>query len=208
MKKVSISISSVLWTMLAFLLLIPGIDGQKASAKVEEQETNAQPETLIVLHVTGPNGEEARATVFDGGFFSIEDQQTGERTVFLPNLSATNRHNVILKVFRGTGLKNSQFYSSGAAMRIGRSEEVEISLSSPKHSLSDSSYNVEIEAIIKRFTKRPVKSPEVITDQRQGGFILMMPASDCCISCNGRLYCSNCSVETPCGCCHSDVCAC
>ena len=171
-------------------------------------EPDQQPETLIVLHVVDPDGVEARATVVEGGAFSIEDQATGQIIAFFPTVPTANRRNVLVKVFQGFNSKPEQRAYSARSVSLDKVGELEVSLGSRKSIQADHSYNIEIEAIIRKFTDKKEKSAEILVNRGGEVALLLRAGGDCCISCNDRNYCSNCSVDTACGCCHTPDCSC
>jgi hypothetical protein len=209
MKRRPNLLNNVFWISICLLFIALPLASQQWVAHADPQDP-PQPANLIALRVVTPTGEEVRATVLEGGSFSIEDQTTGEYIAFFPSVSATNRRNIQVKVYQGYNLVPGQRASSGNQYALNKVDEIETEMGVRKNVKGKSGYIIEVEAIIRQFLKKKEapgtpqdysESKEITLNNPGGGDM-------CCISCNGKLYCSNCSVETPCGCCHTIICTC
>lgn len=204
MTKTLECLKPVAWISLVLLLVSPGI----AEHKTKDQGAVAQVENLIVMHVTGPDGVDVTASVIEGGAFSIQDIISGERIIFYPGLSKENRQNVKINLVQGFDSKDKWPPYATYAMRVESQYDIDVALGSGGHKLSNNMYTIEISAIIKRLIPGQRQSTNGVT--RQGSAIVPLNemGGGVCIFCDGKMYCSNCAISTPCGCVHTGDCSC
>lgn len=204
MTKTFKRLRSVAWISLLLLLVSPGMAGPNA----KDQGAAAQVENVIVMHVTGLDGVDVTAMVIEGGAFSIQDMDSGERVIFYPSLAKANGQRVKINLVHGFDLKDKWPPYATDAMRVEKQYDMDVTLGSGGHKLSDDTYTVEISAVIKRSPSGRHQSTSGVTEQGARIVPLNEPGGDACIFCNGKMYCTNCAIWTACGCVHTPECAC
>jgi hypothetical protein len=154
------------------------------------QNRNIYSSKTIALRITVSDGTWVKASVAEGGMLTIRDEKAGELFAFLPIISNSESNIITLVIYRAINTKSGH--------NLLQIDSQKMTLHSSKI-LTSYSFNVTLEAVGRPTSNKTCISSGLLADEKK-------PSSNCCITCNGRIYCSNCSVSTSCGCCSTADC--
>lgn len=150
--------------------------------------------TITVVKVTFADETWVRAGIVEGGDLRIDDEKFGKRLFIHPVIDPLEKRAVRLRFLQG----NKSADSPGVFEEIGSEK---LSLDAPKVTVSHLGMTIELEAVMKRLVDKKNDVYQTALKPPQMG------TENCCISCGGKQYCSNCSVQTSCGCCQTSDCS-
>lgn len=159
--------------------------------------SKAQSKKLVnvtIVKVTFADDTWVRASITEGGALRVDDERFGKRLFMYPVLDPLEKRAVRVRFLHGS--KND---SLAIAEEVGA---VNLSLAAPKVMVSHLGITIELEAVMKRLVDKKSDTFQTALKPPQMG----IDGGNCCVWCNGRQYCSNCSVQTSCGCCNTADC--
>lgn len=156
---------------------------------VRSQGKTEEPINKVFLKVTDPKGHWTRAAVIEGGMLTITDEKTGVGVGFVPVVRSASTVEV----------KMVQIVAGNQISKEG--EKLEFSLGTPAKPFSGESYSVELLAIAKDL-------PNASAAAFRKAAFTSVQGENCCVCCNDRRTCANCSVQNGCGCCCTNRDAC